>query len=109
MKASELRIGDRIKIVAMPGADVPGYVLQDETRRVFKKLIVRSQPVRIFMIDEYGAPWYRCRFRRKNGGWKEHWLAVFDGEENWVVVKPRSRTVPTASLQRSKNRSKPTR
>jgi hypothetical protein len=32
-------------------------------------------------------PWIQCRFRRKNGGWEYHWLAIND--DSWVRVKTR--------------------
>jgi hypothetical protein len=91
MKANDLKVGDRIRITGIPGEGVPGYVLLPETKRVYKKLIARGRPVRIYEIDEYGAPWYSCRFRRKNGQWEFHILAVFDGDRNWVKVNSRLR------------------
>ncbi len=81
-----LRVGDRIRIVRMPSdADTPGNTFLPETRRLYKKLIARGRSLRIYMIDEYGLPWVRCRFRRKNGSWEHHWLAVND--DSWVRVK----------------------
>jgi hypothetical protein len=91
MKASELKIGDRIRISAIPGEGQPNYYLHRDTRRVFKKLIARGRSVRICEIHEDGAPWYHCRFRMKNGRYEYHWLGVYDHEDNWVLVKPRSR------------------
>jgi hypothetical protein len=89
MKPSDLRVGDRIRIIAIPGEGVPGYYMHRDTKRVFKKLVARGRSVRIAWIDEYGSPWYACRFRMKNGRWDVHHLAVLDGETNWVMVKPR--------------------
>jgi hypothetical protein len=63
--------------------------LHRDTRRVFKKLIARRRPVRIARIDEYGSPWYSCRFRMKDGRWEWHDLAVLEGEDNWIPVKTR--------------------
>jgi hypothetical protein len=89
MKAGELKIGDRIKIIGVPGDGVPGYVILQETVRVYKKLVVRNRPVRIREIDEFGAPWYICRFKKRDGTWEEHWLAVFATDNNWILVKRR--------------------
>jgi hypothetical protein len=89
MKPSDLRVGDRIRIVGIPGEGVPGYYLLPETKRVFKKLVKRGRSVRIAWIDEYGSPWYRCRFRMKDGRWDWHHLAVFEGDNNWVPVRRR--------------------
>lgn len=84
-----LRIGDRVRFVRMPKlADTPGYFFAPETRRVYKKLIARNRPARVFQIDEYGQPWIYCRFRRKNGTWEIHWLAITD--DSWVQVKKKT-------------------
>ena len=89
MSPSDLRVGDRIRIVVLPGVGVPGYYLHRDTRAVFKKLIARARSVRIARIDEDGLPWYACRFRMKSGRWEWHYLAVCDSDNNWVPVKPR--------------------
>lgn len=73
----------------MPGEGVSNYYLHSDTKYVFKKLIVRRRAVRIARIDEYGSPWYTCRFRMKNGRWEYHYLAICDFDNNWVRVKPR--------------------
>jgi hypothetical protein len=41
----------------------------------------------VYEIDEWGLPWIRCRFRRKDGSWEHHYLAIHD--DSWVRVKPR--------------------
>jgi hypothetical protein len=53
------------------------------------KLIARRRSVRIARIDEYGSPWYTCRFRTRGGKWEWHDLAVCKLDNNWVIVKPR--------------------
>src|SRR5207237_7537709 len=86
----QLRVGDRIRIVRMPSdANTPGTTFFPETRRLYKKLIARRRPVRVFQIDEWGLPWIRCRFRLKDGSWEHHYLAVNDN--SWVRVKRRAR------------------
>lgn len=89
MKPSELKVGDRIRILKIPGEGIANYTLHRDTKRVYKKLIARGKSVRICRIDEFGSPWYRCRFRTKDGEWERHWLAVCDWDNNWVVVKHR--------------------
>jgi hypothetical protein len=86
MVAKDLRVGDRVRIVGIPGVGVPNYVLMPETKRVYKKLILRGAPVRIYEIDEFGGPWCACRFKTKDGKWEHHHLAVFDDDNNWVPV-----------------------
>lgn len=85
----DLGIGDRIKIIKMPGEGVPGYYLDPDTKRVFKKLIARGRSLRIARIDEYGTPWYACRFRMNSGRWEWHDLAVSELDDNWVWVTTR--------------------
>jgi hypothetical protein len=84
-----LRVNDRIRIVRMPsGIDAPRYVLPACTRRLYEKLIARGRAVRVYDIDEWGLPWIRCKFRRRNGSWEHHFLAVND--DSWVRVKRRA-------------------
>jgi hypothetical protein len=90
---SDLKVGDRIRIIKMPGEGVPGYYLHPDTGRVFKKLIARGWAVRIARVDEYGSPWYTCRFRLRKGQWESHHLAVCDLDNNWVMVKPRDKSL----------------
>lgn len=85
-----LRVGDEIKIVRLPSyADTPGISFPRETRLLYQKLIARRRSSRIWEVDAWGAPWIRCRFRRKNGDWEHHYLAVCD--DSWVRVKKRRR------------------
>lgn len=86
MKAQDLRVGDRIRI----NSNIPKYdCLPRETRRVWNKLSSRGRSVRINRIDEYGQPWYDCRFKMKDGSWEYHSLSVRDEDENWRVVQRR--------------------
>lgn len=85
----QLRVGDKIRIVRMPWyASAPDHTFLPETRWLYKKLIARGRSLRIFKVDELGLPWIRCRFRRRNGLWEHHWLAVND--DSWVLVKSRA-------------------
>ncbi len=83
-----LRVGDRVRFVRVPVFDGKrGGGLQPETLRLYKKLIARGRPQRVFQIDEYGLPWIACRFRRRGSKWESHWLAIND--DSWVRVKCR--------------------
>ena len=84
----ELRVGDRIRIIRLPGEGVPGYYLHPDTRRVFKKLMARGRSVRIARIDGQGVTWFACRFRLKSGHWEWHELSVCELDNNWVRVVP---------------------
>jgi hypothetical protein len=56
MRASDLQVGDWIRITGIAGVGVPGYYIHKNTVRVYKKLVSRNRPVRIREIDEYGTP-----------------------------------------------------
>ncbi len=89
MKASRLKVGDRIRIISLPPwYGTPGSTSLPETRRVYERLIARGRSVRIWRIID-GDPWYECRFRMKNGRWDHHWMAVLDFDQNWVPVRSR--------------------
>lgn len=86
MKASDLKVGDRIRIISVPGEGVPNYTIFNETIRVYKRIIARKRAVRINEIDEDGQPWYCVKFKRKNGKWEWHHLIVSESDTNWVPV-----------------------
>lgn len=86
----ELQVGDRIRLVEIPKEFLQeGYYIHRDTLRVYKKLLARRRSLRIHEIDEGGLPWVHCRFRRKNGRWEHHFLALNHG--GLVRVKPRRR------------------
>ena len=86
----KLRVGDRIRIVRMPSvAALDGYVFPRMTRRLYRLLIARKRPLRVYKIDEpWRLPWIKCKFRTKKGRWEYHCLAVND--DSWVRVKSRA-------------------
>jgi hypothetical protein len=71
----------------------PGYQLPRCTRRLWRLLIARRRSLRVYEVDEWGAPWVRCRIRKPGGGWEHHYLAIVEG--GWVRVKPRRSGRPT--------------
>jgi hypothetical protein len=84
----DLRVGDRIRLVAMPGDFArAGYLLFPCTRRVYERLIARRRPVRVCSIDSMGLPWIHCRLRKKDGRCEFHWLAF--NHDGWVRVRRR--------------------
>lgn len=83
----DLRVGDRIRLVAMPGEFAQaGYLLYPCTRRAYERLIARGRPVRVCRIDDWGIPWVRCHFRMEDGRWGYHSLAF--NHDGWVRVRP---------------------
>ncbi len=88
-----LKVGDKIRIISVPGYDDKGkrikdYVIQRETITAYKKLIARKRPVIISEIDKDGIPWYYFKLKER-GRWNWHSMAVFEEDTNWVKVKPR--------------------
>jgi hypothetical protein len=83
----DLRVGDRIRLVGEPPEWLrPGYHVPPETRELWLLLVARRRPLRVYEVDEWGAPWVRCRVR-KAGRWEHHYLAIVEG--GWVRVRPR--------------------
>jgi hypothetical protein len=86
MNTSKLKVGDRIRITAVPGEGIPGYTIHKDTVRVYKKIMARKRSVRIREIDEYGSPWYMVKFK-KGKKWEYHFMVVAECDTNWVPVK----------------------
>ncbi len=81
----ELRIGDRVRPVGFPPEwGQPGYHLPADTADLWRLLVARRRPLRVYEVDAWGAPWVRCRVRTPAGGWEHHFLAVTQG--GWVRV-----------------------
>jgi hypothetical protein len=86
----KLKIGDRVRIVGIPGEGIEGYYIHRDTKWVFKKLIERRRSLRISRIVD-GFPWFSCKFFRR-GRWEYHSIGLFPGEEYcWVKVKKRKK------------------
>lgn len=84
----ELRVGDRIRLVADPPEwQQPGYHLPPGTRDLWRRLVARRRPLRVYEVDVWGLPWVQCRIGKPGGGWEYHFLAICEG--GWVRVRPR--------------------
>jgi hypothetical protein len=87
----QLEIGDKIRLIEIPPEFLQeGYYIHRNTMRVYKKLLARRRPLRIWMMDEYGHPWIQCRFQRKDGQWEHHTLAVNHDGLVRVISRKRS-------------------
>lgn len=82
---NRLRIGDRIRILRVPEADlrqrereiVEGTEMADWTADTIER-IIESQPiVTISRIDEYGSVWYDVVLIMDDGETHEHSLIVY--------------------------------
>ncbi len=82
-----LRVGDRIRLVAIPLNFLDWSALHIETKEAYQYLLSRRRPVTVYQIDEYGLPWVHFRFRDKGGYMRRDYLAV--NHEGIALVKPR--------------------
>ncbi len=88
----KLRVGDRIRIIAVPAGDQAQY---KETKRTFTvrvlwRLIAKRTIVTINRIDEYAHPWFDYTFKNHRGRLEYHSLTVCD-DDSWRRVRPRSK------------------
>ena len=85
-----LRAGDYIRFVEYPLEFLqPGYFVHPETEEVYKRLLKRKSPLRVYEIDEYGSPWIRFRFVRQNEKCEWHFLSV--NHSGFVKIIPRAK------------------
>ncbi len=88
-KANKLRVGDRIRIIGLPGVGISNYYLHPDTKRAYKTLISRGRSLRICEIDQHGLRWFNFRIKRSNGIWEHHSMCITQDDDNWVIVKHR--------------------
>ncbi len=84
-----LKVNDKVRIIGVPGENIPNYVIHSSTKRAYKKLIARKRPLRINRVDEFGQPWYNFKFQLKNGAWEHHTMCIMENDNNWIKVKKR--------------------
>ena len=81
----ELRVGDRLRpVTAPPEWQQSGYHLPADTAELWRVLVARRRPLRVYEVDARGVPWVQCRVLSNNGGWEHHFLAITHG--GWVRV-----------------------
>ena len=60
----KLKVGDRVKFVALPHEwSASGYTVHEESVAFMKALIARKRPSRVHRIDEDGYPWIEARMK----------------------------------------------
>ena len=65
------RVGDRVRFVQLPKFQgIRGSGLHPETLQLYKRLISRGRPSRVYIVDLDGLPRIRCQFRQRNGKWE---------------------------------------
>ena len=85
-----LRVGDRIRIIAVPLTDQKHFddSGDNETYQVLRQLVDTRSVCTIEFIDSTGYPWITCHFRNPCGELEEHGLAIWDNE-SWEMVTSR--------------------
>jgi hypothetical protein len=87
----ELQVGNRIRLTEIPPEFLQeGYYVHRDTMRVYKRLLARRRALRIREIDQDGLPWIECRFRRNDGRWEWHWLALNHGGFIRLLAHPKT-------------------
>jgi hypothetical protein len=81
-----LRVGDRIRFVAMP-TGMGTHNCHQDTLDAYQTLNERRRRVRIYRLDEWNMPWIRFRIRRPDGVWAHHGLLI--NHDGWVRVRSR--------------------
>ncbi len=81
-----LKVGDLVRFVGLPDEwSQKGFSVSHDDVLFMKKLIMRSWPSRVSMIDEYGDPWISARIRERGKYYFHTWkIAESTG---WRQVK----------------------
>ena len=88
---TSLRVGDRIRILTVPAADLrqrerevrEGAEDAGWTADTIERILKRNPVVAIARIDEYGMPWFDCALNREDGTTEFHSLAIME-DESWA-------------------------
>ncbi len=84
----ELKVGDRVRFVALPEEwATPGATVPPESRAFMKAMLKRRTPSVVFEIDEYGIPWIRARIAHA-GRYQQHTWAISE-HTGWRRIEPR--------------------
>jgi len=87
---NDLKIGDRVVFISLPEEwKHPSYFIHRESKAFMKRMLKRKTPVRVAMIDEFGAPWIFAntieRGRRHYHSW------AITEQTGWRKVVPRKK------------------
>ena len=84
----KLKVGDRVKFVALPDEwDAPRYSTPDEDVAFMKAMIARTWPSRVCRIDESGFPWIEARMRNRSRIVYHGW-GIYENT-GWRLVRKR--------------------
>jgi len=86
-----LKVGDKVRLVHFPCEYLAPRTLPRDTRRLYRYLLARRRPVRVWVIDEMGLPWIWFQCRGKHGGMEYHSLLI-GTDSGWARVKSRKKS-----------------
>ena len=85
-----LKVGDRIRFVSLPEEwNEPGHGIHRDSFSFMKRMLKRTVPVRVTMIDENGTPWIDA-VTIERGKRHYHSWAITE-ETGWRKIVPRKR------------------
>jgi hypothetical protein len=85
-----LKIGDRVRFISIPEEwNQPGYGIHRESISFMKRMIKRTSPLRVTVIDEFGTPWVSA-ITIERGKRNYHRWAITE-ETGWRMVVPRKK------------------
>jgi hypothetical protein len=83
-----LKVGDLVRFVRLPDEwSQKGFTVSHDDVAFMKKMIKRSWPSRVFMIDEYGRPWISARIHGRGKYQYHSWMIA--ESTGWRQVKVR--------------------
>jgi len=88
---TKLRVGDRIRLLAVPSADLSQREreirdgLEDAgwTADTIERILAQQPIVTISSIDEYGSPWFEVELTENDGQIAHHSIAIMD-DDSWA-------------------------
>ena len=86
---TKLRVGDRIRLLAVPAADLAqrarelrgGLDDAGSTADTIERILVEQPIVTISTIDEYGSPWFEVELAQ-DGETEYHSITIMD-DDSW--------------------------
>jgi hypothetical protein len=101
-----LKVGDFVRFVSLPDEwSQKGFSVPHDDIAFMKKMVKRSWPSRVFMIDEYGDPWISARIRERGKYYYHTWkIAESTG---WRQVKMRKGKLEGVMKMSGKGRQTP--
>jgi hypothetical protein len=90
----ELRVGDRVRLLCVPEADLlqrerelrDGAEMAGLTADTLERIIAIDPVVMIDDVDEFGMPWFHCELVAADGVIEYHGLGITD-DDSWELLE----------------------